>query len=78
MYLLTKKLNKMKKLFFAVAAIAVMSSVTSCKKCGYCKYQDGSNSSAVCNNATLNAFGLDEYKEAQTQCSADNGTWQKE
>ncbi|MBX2902512.1 MAG: hypothetical protein KF872_03065 [Chitinophagales bacterium] len=67
----------MKKLFFAIAAIATLAAAPSCKKCGFCKYPNGSTSDAVCKNTTLSALGVDEYSQAEAQCAADGGTWQK-
>ena len=66
----------MKKLFFAFMTVALVASASSCKKCGYCKYSGNQgNSNSVCNNNTFAALGVDEYKEAQSQCQADNGVW---
>ncbi len=65
----------MKRILFALMAVSMLATATSCKKCGYCKYSNGQgNSSSVCKE---NGFGglLDEYKEAESQCQADNGTW---
>jgi len=76
-YINQPKLFIMKKLLFAFAAVAILTSVTSCKKCGFCKYANGSTSDAVCKNTTLSALGVDEYSQAEAQCSADGGVWQK-
>lgn len=65
----------MKKLFFAALCTGMLMSFNSCKKCGYCKYPSGATDAAVCRNSTLNALGIDEYKEAETNCQAAGGTW---
>lgn len=68
----------MKKLFYAVVALVFISSAYSCKKCGYCTYANGSTSDAVCKNTTFAALGVDEYDQAETQCSADGGKWTRD
>ena len=65
----------MKKLLFALMAISLMATASSCKKCGYCRYPNGSTDSAVCKGGTLGALQVDGYKEAETNCGAQNGTW---
>ncbi len=68
----------MKKLLLAFASVSIIAAAPSCKKCGFCKYQNGTNSNAVCKNTTLSALGVDEYSQAEAQCAADGGTWQKQ
>lgn len=66
----------MKKLFFALMACGLLVSANSCKKCGYCQYSNGQgNSSAVCRNNTILAAVVDDYKQAEADCSAQGGTW---
>ncbi len=65
----------MTKFFFALMACSLLFTANSCKKCGYCRDANGNNGSAVCKNSTLGALGMDEYKEAETNCHANGGTW---
>ncbi len=66
----------MKKLFFAFMAAGLMLSAASCNKCGYCKYSSGSNSSSVCQSGTLIPGVTSEYKQAQSDCKANGGSWE--
>ena len=65
----------MKKLLFAFMTIGLIASASSCKKCGYCRDSNGNSGSAVCKGGTLGALGADGYKEAETNCHAQGGTW---
>jgi hypothetical protein len=65
----------MKKLFFALMAVGLLASATSCKKCGYCRYSNQSTSDVTCKNSTASALGVDGYKEAETTCHSQGGTW---
>jgi len=65
----------MKKLFFALMACGLLVTANSCKKCGYCRDSSGNNGSAVCRNNTLAPLGVDDYKQAEADCQAANGTW---
>jgi hypothetical protein len=65
----------MKRILFALMAISMLATANSCKKCGYCRYSNGSTDAAVCRNTTATALGVDGYKEAETNCQANQGTW---
>ncbi len=67
----------MKKVFYTLALGVIFSSAfSSCKKCGHCRDAFGNNSSATCQNSTLAAVGVDEYKQAEADCKAQTGsTW---
>lgn len=65
----------MKKIATLFFAIGLMVSVNSCKKCGHCEYATGGNSSATCQNSTMSAIGINEYKQAEADCEANGDRW---
>jgi hypothetical protein len=66
----------MKKLLFALMAGGILFSAASCHKCGYCRYGGSNgNSSSVCQSSSPIPGITSDYKEAQSNCSAQGGTW---
>ncbi len=74
-HFLTQKKQQMKKLLFALMAISLMATASSCKKCGYCRDINGNPGSAVCKGGTFGPLEGDNYKESETNCRAQGGTW---